>query len=146
MMKKEVRKMEIFRPIILVFGLGTLFVMMSGCSSGTKYPVVPVEGKIALANGNKLPVGTRVVLEPTEGRVGAAMGATMEDGSFRTIHVINGANGAEEGAYLVKLLPPEGNSAEFEKVVPKKYQGEFFTSAEVKAGMPPLNLKLPAAP
>jgi hypothetical protein len=127
---------------IAAITLGALFLPLLGCGAGTKNPIVPVEGKIALADGKKLPTGTRVLLNPTEGRVGTAVGATAEDGSFQVQHV-SGSMGAEEGKYMVKLLPPELGSAEFEKAVPKKYQEEPFTVAEIKPGMPPLDFKVP---
>lgn len=117
--------------------------LLCGCGSSTKNTVVPVTGKIALANGKKLPAGTRLLFNPVEGRVGTAVGATAEDGSFQATHV-SGATGAEEGKYTVKLLPPESGSAEFSKLVPKLCQEEAFAVAEVKAGMTPLDFKVPA--
>lgn len=126
----------------LFLGALALTSILTGCG-GTTNPVVPVTGKIAMANGKKLPAGTRLLLEPVEGRVGTAMATIADDGSFQMTHVKGGA-GAEEGKYVVKLLPPEAGSPEFGKVVPKQCQEEPFGTAEVKAGMNPLDLKVPA--
>jgi hypothetical protein len=134
--------MKQFSRFGLFVGLIASILALTGCG-GTTNPIVPVTGKIALASGKKLPAGTRLLFEPVEGRVGTAMGVVAEDGSFQMTHV-KGGTGAEEGKYVVKLLPPESGSPEFSKVVPKKCQEEAFGTAEIKAGMAPLELKVPA--
>ncbi len=134
--------MQSYHRIALVIVLFMLSLTLAGCGGATQNPIVPVEGKITLANGKKLPAGTRVVLQPVQGRLGSAMGTTAEDGSFKTLHV-NGSAGAEEGQYSLKLLPPEGSPGEFQKVVPKQYQQDPISFVEVKAGMSPLDLKVP---
>jgi hypothetical protein len=135
--------MKQFSRIGLSIALLTSTLALLGCSGGTTNSIVPVTGKIALANGKKLPAGTRLLFEPVEGRVGTAMGTIADDGSFQMMHV-KGAAGAEEGKYVVKLLPPEVGSPEFSKLVPRQCQEEAFGTADVKAGMPPLDLKVPA--
>lgn len=135
--------MKPFSRRILAMALVTCTLALSGCGRAVEKPIVPVAGKIALANGKKLPVGTRLVFEPFEGRVGAAVGTIADDGSFQATHV-TGAAGAEEGKYTVKLLPPEAGASEYSKLVPKQLQEEPFASAEVKAGMQPLEFKVPA--
>lgn len=127
----------------LVVGVAILSFTLPGCSGGTQNPVVPVTGKIALANGKKLPVGTRLLFNPVQGRVGSAVGAVADDGSFQVTHV-SGADGAEEGKYTVQLLPPETDASEFTKIVPASYRDGAALFAEVKAGMAPLDFKVPA--
>jgi hypothetical protein len=128
---------------IVGVGLVGLLLALSGCGAATQNPIVPVGGKIAFANGKKLPTGTRLLFNPVEGRVGTAVGATAEDGSFQMTHV-TGGTGAEEGKYTVQLLPPEANSNEFLEVVPRDYREGGMLFAEVKAGMQPLEFKVPA--
>jgi hypothetical protein len=115
-----------------------LFVV--GCGK-TKYPLVPVEGRIAFADGTKLPAGTRVVFNPGEGGMGTASGITDVDGVFRLKHA-NGSNGAEVGKYVVVLRAPEGNPGDFYQRVPKEYCDAGGFTVEVKEGMSPLDLKI----
>jgi hypothetical protein len=124
-------------------GLFVCFLALPGCGASTQNPIVPVAGKIAFANGKKLPPGTRLLFNPVEGRVGTAVGATADDGSFQMTHV-TGGTGAEVGKYTVQLLPPEANANEFLKVVPRDYREGGMLFAEVKAGMQPLEFKVPA--
>jgi hypothetical protein len=140
MNKKPIRSRTI-QQVALALGLGFVLLAIPGCGSSTESPVVPVAGKIAFANGQKLPAGTRLVFNPVEGRVGTAVGATAEDGTFQATHV-TGAAGAEVGKYTVQLLPPEGNAGNFLKIVPKSYYEEAALFAEVKPGMPPLDFKV----
>ena len=56
---------------------------------------------------------------------------------------VTGSSGAEEGKYTVQLLPPEANGSEFLKVVPRDYREGAMLFAEVKAGMQPLDFKVP---
>jgi hypothetical protein len=135
--------MKHFSRHILWIATLTCSIALSGCGGAVEKPIVPVAGKVAFANGKKLPVGTRLVFEPTEGRVGTAVGTVADDGSFQTTHV-SGAAGAEEGKYTVKLLPPEAGSTEFNKLVSKQCQEDAFAFAEVKVGMAPLDFKVPA--
>jgi hypothetical protein len=112
--------------------------LLTGCG-GTEKPLVPVEGKVTFKDGKPLPTGTLVVLNPVEGRVGTASGKTDESGGFKLTHV-SGSNGAEVGKYTVQLRAPEGAAAEFGKLVPGEYADGSVLSAEVKEGMPPLEL------
>ena len=134
---------RIYRRIVGI-GLVGLLLASPGCGSSTQNPIVPVAGKIAFVNGQKLPTGTRLLFNPVEGRVGTAVGATADDGSFQMTHV-TGSSGAEEGKYTVQLLPPEANAGDFLKVVPRDYREGAMLFVEVKTGMQPLELIVPAA-
>lgn len=125
-------------------GLGLLVALTAagfGCDGQTKNKIVPVEGKIAFADGTPLPAGTQVIFNPTDGGVGTTSGTTTADGSFAMKHV-TGRTGAEEGKYQVALLAPKEGAGDFWKLVPKEYADGQVLSAEVKEGMPPLTLKV----
>ncbi|MCI0465289.1 MAG: hypothetical protein L0Z62_50855 [Gemmataceae bacterium] len=125
-------------------GLVALLAAVAVSCNGAKNKIIPVTGKLLFADGKPLPAGTRLIFNPGEGGAGSASGVTSADGSFTVTHV-TGKTGAEVGKYAVLLAAPEGGRESFFKIVPKEYYdgGVFF--AEVKEGMPPLELKVKKA-
>lgn len=130
------------RPALAGFTL--LLALAAGCGGPTRYKVVPVEGKLTFANGKALPAGTQLRLDPVEGGMQIATATSGEDGSFKFTHA-SGAAGAELGKYTAVLLPPKDNPDAFYKSVPKAYYESGSLFVEVKEGMGPLELKVPAA-
>jgi hypothetical protein len=125
-----------------VLWTGLLAVVVAGVGCGkTRFKMVPVEGKISIANGKPIPAGTRLRFDPVEGSAGTATAEIGADGTFKLTHV-SGQRGAEIGKYTITLLPPTDNQAEFLKTVPKEYYEGSMLSAEVKEGMGPLDLKI----
>jgi hypothetical protein len=110
-----------------------------GCG-GTKYKIVPVEGKIVLDNGQALPTGTKLLLNPAEGGVGSASGVTDAKGGFKLQH-LKGKSGAEEGKYTLVLRAPDGQEKDFYKKMPVAAY-EDGIPVEIKEGMAPLDLKV----
>lgn len=129
---------------IVVRGIGVAFLVVvvaaTGCSK-TKNKLVPVEGKIAFADGAKLPEGTTLLFNPSEGGTGSAVGVVKADGSFKVNHA-NGSKGAEIGKYSIALRAPEGKDAEFYRVVSDDYSNGNVLFAEVKEGMSALELTI----
>lgn len=125
------------RPAFILLA-GLLAAAAAGC--GPK--VLPVQGRVALADGKPPPAGTRLIFNPADGHARPASAVTDADGAFSVSHV-TGAPGAEAGSYTILLAAPAGDQGSFFKVVPKAYyDGSGNLYAEVKEGMPPLELKL----
>ncbi len=116
-----------------------LVVLTTGCEKKTV--LLPVEGKIRFANGNKLPAGTRLIFNPSEGGRGTAIGVTARDGSFKVTHV-SGGDGVEAGQYTVVLAAPEGDKGDFFRAVPKEYCDGGGLTVEIAEGMVPLMLQV----
>jgi hypothetical protein len=121
--------------------VAALAVLAAGCNGETKYPAVPVTGKLTFADGKPLPKGTKLLFNPSEGGMGTASAVTDADGSFTATHV-NGTTGAEVGKYTVVLRAPDGEDARFYKLIPKDYYDAGAFAVEVAEGMPPLDLKV----
>jgi hypothetical protein len=120
----------------LYVAVACIVASLSGCQN-TRFKVVPVNGKVAFADGTALPTGTRLQFNPVEGNVGSGSASTSADGSFEVKHV-NGSSGLEEGKYIVLLQPPEGDNGTFRQLVPKDYYDGGVLSVEAKDGMAPL--------
>jgi hypothetical protein len=128
---------------VLTFcGFFATLVFIAGCGPTTGKPMTPVSGKIKFADGAPLPRGTRLVFNPSVGISKTATGETSEDGSFKLTHA-SGKEGAEEGMYSVQLLAPDGDSGEFFKLLPSEYTDGSKLTADIKAGMTPLEFSVP---
>lgn len=119
----------------------SLVLILAGCS-GTKNPIVQVQGKIILPNGKPPPAGSKLIFNPSEGQMGTASGVTNADGSFALTHV-NNVSGAEVGKYVVVVRPPDNDKTLYTVVSQSACEEGIF--AEVKDGMQPLELRLPLA-
>lgn len=129
---------KIFTFSTIVLGL----LSVAGCGPSTRFPIVPVNGTIAYADGSKLPAGTKILLSPVLGGAGSAMAETDADGNF-TVQHSSGSNGAEAGNYLVELRSPAGLEQEFYASVPSGYTdgGALSTTVPEEGGTIQLVLK-----
>jgi hypothetical protein len=131
----EIQLMQSSRLSFLLFAA----ILVAGCGNPNQTKVVPVQGKIAFADGKPLPVGSRLLFNPADGKMGNAAAVTDETGAFKVTHQ-SGSSGAAVGKYTVQVAAPEGGNADFYKIVPRTYfdNGGILT-AEVTEGMAPLN-------
>jgi hypothetical protein len=125
-------------------GAAVLAAWLAGCSGPPAKPITPVVGKVRFADGTPVPKGTRVVFNPGEGASRVASGETAEDGSYQLTHA-SGKAGAEEGKYSVQLLAPEKDAGDFFKVVPREYNDGSKLTADVKAGVGPVDFTVARA-
>lgn len=124
--------------VLLLLAVGLM--MLAGCGDPKQAKIIPVDGKISFADGKPLPKGTRLIFNPAEGNMGTATGETDETGQFKVVHH-TGKNGAGVGKYTVQIMAPEGQGAEFYKVVPRAYfDNGGLLAVEVKDGMESLKL------
>ena len=117
-----------------------VIVSSAGCGSGNQIAIIPVEGTVQFADGKPLPKGTRLIFNPAAGNTGSAMAVLEESGAFQVVHQ-SGKKGAGIGKYTIQVTAPEGQGAEFYKIVPRKYfdDGGILT-ANVTEGMGSLKL------
>jgi hypothetical protein len=120
-----------------------LFVLLAaGCGTNTRYPMVPVTGKVTFVDGTPLPPKTKVRFDPVDGGMKTSTGEISESGEFTLVNS-DGRKGAEVGKYTVLLVAPGNPVTEFLKQVPREYcEGHGLLSAEVKEQMSPLEFKI----
>ena len=128
------------RSTVTLLILAAFLLNLAGCGDPRQAKIVPVDGKISFADGKPLPKGTRLIFNPAEGNMGTATGETDESGMFKVVHN-SGRNGAGVGKYTVQIMAPEGQGAEFYKVVSRAYfDNGGLLAVEVKEGMESLKL------
>jgi hypothetical protein len=102
---------------------------------------VVVSGKIAFSDGRPLPQGTRLVFNPGDGRTESAVAVAGADGAFE-VNRASGRKGVPAGKYTILLRAPEGDRGDFFKLIPSDYVDGGVLEADVKEGMPTLDLKV----